>query len=795
MAVKEIGRSAFSNCESLREVHISNILDWCKIIFHDSESNPLSNAGNLYIYDMKVTELTIPNGVQRIGSYAFCGGRGIFSITIPESISVIGREAFKGVRSISYYGKASGSPWGAAQLNGFKDDKLLFTDATRTQLIGCSPTIKGALVLPASVIEIGDSAFVDCRELSAITIPEAVSRIGNCAFNNCTGLQSVVWNARNCILDIEEDGTTTPPFRELGIRDFTFGNHVESIPTCLCQQLNELRSITLPKSVQYVGDYAFCDCPKLTKPIFNAQIFACLPESHTGAYTIPKGIKTIAGGAFYKCSKLSAITFPASVDTIGTAAFMSCSSLTSLIIPENIKSLSQGLNFADCPSLTSIRWNARNCSLDKDRDGEYYEPFVGDSLITSFTFDEQIEVIPAALCQGMSSLTSLTIPNNTKAIGEYAFYGCSGLTSLKLPAKTAQVGDFAFQGCTGLTAPMYNGFVFAFMPPSYSGAYDIPDNGLQTIAGGAFINCEQLTAVTIPESVRTIGYDAFFGCESLTSVTIPEGVTTIGKGGIFQLCTALTSVHWNAINCEIEKLGQGNYFPPFYQLENITEFIFGDKVQSIPACLCCGLKGLTTFSIPESVTHIGDYAYTECTGLTSVTIPNTVKYVGTGAFMDCTNLTAVTIPDSLESIGEGSTFQRCTSLTKVRWNAINCTIEESAPNFYYPPFMNLNSITEFSFGGKVKRIPPYLCVGLGNLSSVTIPAGVTQIGAQAFKDCSSLKNIRMKGSTPPILGNEVFSTIEPDAVFTVPQKGFKKYQEAAGWKELKLEKHQKSQKK
>ncbi len=228
---------------------------------------------------------------------------------------------------------------------------------------------------------------------------------------------------------------------------------------------------------------------------------------------------------------------------------------------------------------------------------------------------ENITSIGFLAFEECTSLTSVTIGNSVTSIGDLAFYDCESLTSVVIPNSVTSIGRGAFYYCTSLEN---------INVAEDNENYKSIDGNLYTKDGKTLIQYaigKSQTAFTIPNSVTSIGVLAFSCCDSLTSVVIPNSVTSIGDA-TFTNCTSLTSINFAEDN-ENYKSIDGNLYTK--DGKTLIQYAIG--------------KTQTSFTIPNSVTSIGNTAFYGCSSLTSVVIPNSVTSIGDNAFRECDLLT------------------------------------------------------------------------------------------------------------------------------------------------------------
>ena len=323
---------------------------------------------------------------------------------------------------------------------------------------------------------------------------------------------------------------------------------------------------------------------------------------------IPDGVVKIEDDTFLDCYSLSNVIIPSSVTSIGYGAFSSCSSLPSIELPSSVKSI--GVNaFRDCSSLASIEIPS------------------GVSIIENGTFS------------GCTTLASVSIPNSIIAIGGYAFSECRSLIFVDIPNSVKHIGGYAFWGCNDLKEITLGSGVIDIGKDSYF--YDNNGNYHSLNSDGkTFALCKNLEVVKcLAESVPSTNTNTFD--ESLveySTLCVPEGSVDSYRN----------TSPWSNFGTIKSLTDDSNYDPIFvdglyYVLDDNSKtasVVSGDEVYS-------GVVTIPTSVMNEGKTYavvaIGEGAFQNALGLTSISIPSSVSFFGDNAFDGCNNLTSVTV--------------------------------------------------------------------------------------------------------------------------------------------------------
>ena len=662
-----IGENAFDDDLSLKMVNYTGSLSqWCglnglKYIMYDvvnvwrhGKSETLIISPSLYINNEKIEgNLVIPNDVEKVSDYAFCGCSEITSITIPNSVTNIGDSAFRDCTGIENIYINDLTAW--CNVSGLYN---LMNYGSVNKKLYLNNELVTKLVIPDYVTNIAYSSFKNCSDIASVIVPDSIITIGLDAFENCNGLANV-----------------------------EIGNSVKTIYSNAFKNCNSITSLIIPDSIITIGSGAFENCNGLANVAIGSSVKTIYSNAfkNCGNITsliIPDSVTTIGSSSFKNCNSLASVTMGGNVDSIGESAFYGCSKLTSIIIPDSVTSIGESA-FDNCTGLTSVTIGKNVVSIG--RDYSYY--YVG-AFSNCYKLVEVINNSTLKIRKGYSGMhnvayyslkvktngtsdiinknnylfytyenvnyllgyigmdTELTLPNDYNGqmyeIYKYAFYNNNDLTSVIIPNNVAFVGDYAFSGCGSLK---YNEYDNAYYLGNESNKYvvlikaksknitscKINDN-CKYVYSNAFSCCEKLTSVTIPNGLVSMGEKVFEGCEKLASVTIPSSVTTIGSNA-FDKCSSL----------------KFNEYDNAYYLGNSTNkyvWLIKAKSTSITGCninnncifiysnAFLGCRSLDMFGgvkIPDKVIAIGSNAFKNCNGI-NITIPNSVTVIGDYAF-------------------------------------------------------------------------------------------------------------------------------------------------------------------
>ena len=784
----------------------------------------LENIGDYAFNDCTgLTSITIPNSVTSIGKYALASCTGLTSIAIPNGVTSIGNYAFLDSDALISVHISDLDAWCKIDFSNYASNPLTYayhlyldeeeitelvipstvTTISRYAFQGCSGLT--SVTIGSGVTSIDTDAFAGCIGLTSVTIPNSVTSIGNSAFYNCSSLTSVT--IPNSVTSIGEQAF----YNCRALSSVTIGNSVSSIGRDAFLYCDGLKSV-------HISDLdAWCRLDfyySSSNPLSYAH-HLYLDEEEITELVIPSTVTSIGHGAFQSCRGLTSVTIPNSVTSIGASAFAGCFNLTSITIPNSVTSIGYGA-FSGCGGLTSVTIPNSVTSIDRST-------FYNCSGLTSITIPNSVTSIGADAFQNCDGLTSVTIPNSVISIGDYAFYDCDGLTSVTIGNSVTSIGNHAFDQCTSLTVVVVDketplsisSNVFIFMNPA-NATLVVPIGSRNDYLSASYWN----TFGTIMEMAsngyytftdsKGLGWNCYLynGNVTLKARSIDDDPTPCVYGLPSNL-TIPSTVKIRYVDYPVTSLG----FYSFYDMTGLTSITIPNSVTSIDASAfvyCDALTSvhisdleawcrigfgnsssnplsyahhlylddeeITELVIPSTITTIGNYAFDGCSGLTSVTIPNSVTTIGNSAFYGCDGLTSVIIPNGVTSIGNYA-FYGCSGLTSV-------TIPNSVTSIGGGAFSGCSGLTSVTIPNSVTSIGDNAFYNCSNLTSVTIPNSVTSIGPAAFSGCSNLTSVIVEKAAPISIGANVFSN-RTNATLYVPAGSKSAYEAATYWQDFK----------
>ena len=473
---------------------------------------------------------------------------------------------------------------------------------------------------------------------------------------------------------------------ENGLYKITISGKEEEVPDRRFACNEKISEVVIEEGVKRIGEGAFCDCVRLT------------------SVTIENGVTDIDIKAFCGCRGLTNIKIPDSVTNIGELAFLGCYGFKIPKLPDNITNINDW-----CIPVE----NLEDVEIEK---GVYYSgkwALECDESVKCLVLREGTIGIAGGAFSANEELERAQLPNSLIYICEHAFDGCENLEKVNLPNSVTYIGDSAFEGCYSLEI------------------VNLPDS-LTYIGDNAISDCNWQFD-EIPDNVKEMGEDAL-GCytDKIKGVLYFDdwavGVDESGMAGESEIelrkgtCGIANGAFDSCSPTRVELPAAVRSFGMQKFSRQILKSIYVNQnnavYKSVGNCLIetkskTLVVGCANSVIPDdgSVTSIGDYAFYN-SGLTSITIPDSVTSIGACAFEGCSRLTSITIPDSVTSIHD-SAFEGCSGLTSI-------TIPDSVTSIHDFAFEGCSGLTNIKFGAGVNFFSWRVLFGCRNLKDITI---------------------------------------------------------------------------
>ena len=652
--------------------------------------------------------VVLPATVREIEKEAFFS-TSVTDIVLNDGLEVIGEEAFSRseLKRLSIPGSVR--TMGKGILTESKIEELNVLDGVRQlpeEMCYRAQSLR-SVTLGNSILEIGESAFRECPELSVFRWPSQLTTIAPYTFSE-SGMNNghlpgrlqhigdfAFWGAQLTDVSIPAslksfgegafDCTTITSFT-VASGSATYASHEGLLmnkgkTAIVCAPLGQTGHVHLPSTLREVGEWAFLN-------------------STVEEVTIPPSVKVLHKGAFEQCERLHTVHFSEGLERIEREAFRKCSSLDHVLLPASLRQL-EGSAFVFCNSLHDFRIHPSNRHFAV-ADGDLYDAQkttlikVADGKQGAYAVANGVTAIGPYAFASCEHITSVTMPQCVRHIGKGAFIHCKAISDINLPDQIEEIGDWAFSGCEKMVR------------------YSLPSS-LKKIGAYAFDANASLTEMTIPEGVTELPDGLWRDCRQLHVVQLPDGLTRMG-GLVFQKCTSIERV---VLPSKIQSIGNS----AFAECPSLRHLTLPSSLRAIPGGMVRDCKQLTELVLPERLDSILENGLAH-SGLTSLTIPASVRHIGRFAFSQCEQLCALVLPSGLSEICDG-TFNHCKSLASV------------------------------ALPKGIRKIGDYAFSYCESLEAIVVPEGVDTLGKRSFEFCTALHVIDLP-STLKQIGSSAF---------------------------------------
>ncbi len=787
-SLKYLGWGAFSDIDSLKKVEVNSNIETSH--YSNSWSSPFASspltaitikdgvtvvADRMFEGQSGITSLTLPSSLLEVRPYAFTG-IGIESLSLPAGLQKLGTHSFARSSNLKSVIIPSSLVEGDGAFIDSKDLVNISLASGTTKIIDglFRGTGFSEFTIPEGITEIGANAFSDNENLTTITLPSTLRAIGANAFSNTSLKRIVLPPGMKKIPDGLLQGTKVEEFvipegvEEIGVQAFAYNPFLKSVvlPSSLKKigygafQNTGIESITFKDGLVEIDDYAFSNT-NLKSVLLPNSVTRLGGSAFSGintltSITLSEGLTEINVGTFSGTS-LERVILPSAVTIIHDSAFSRVSTLKDIVFSDGLKRIERsafaGTGLTDVTLPSQLEYlgagafateSLRSIHIPKSlkEAGTYYwadGPFAGASNLQTVTFEVGTSQVVDNLFRGAhiesldlpatieeignqafaySALEKITLPDSIKEIGIAAFYR-TNLESIHIPDSVTEMGGAVFTESSRLKQARLSASM-KYIPESMFShtslsSIEIPI-GVERIDGAAFSNTK-LNQVNFPETLKEIGWDAFSNTP-LTSITFPASLEKIESGAF-----SGTSLEEVTIPKTIKELGRG----VFGEIDTLKEahvakdFVGGDATFS-------GSSILEKVTFEEGRTAIPS-EFLANTGVKEVILPKELKVIGSGAFRSTHNLKEIDLGEKLEELGSGAF--RNSGLTHI-------TLPDSLTSFGYAAFADSSSLQSVRLPDTLTTVPEEAFRDTG-LTSLTLPSSVNDIARDAFANAKISK--------------------------------------------------------